>query len=207
MNFESKVSAAWAVLGRPSDKLLESYPLTQAGHRTVRAALDARGRRHLLVPIQKTPADLPVDGEAANFDIRPLAFAGDTGLVLDVTCTDSSVHPEFDLLIEDVLNAVASLDTAAADAIEAITRWRRFLALKGGRRLGFVEQMGLMAELVVLDRALDSNSDAVDAWRGPFKEPHDFEFDLGCVEVKAVGGDLRSKSTVFINSTPTTAGR
>lgn len=153
----------------------------------MRAALDEEGHRHLLVPIRKRPDRLPADGEAVVFDVSPLAFGFESGLVLDITCMDASVHAEFDLLIDEVVDSIDTLETAGAAALDAVERWRRLLALQRTKRLSFIEQMGLTAELMLLERALAIDPTSAGAWRGPFREPHDFEFSGGCVEVKALG--------------------
>ncbi|WKK70543.1 PD-(D/E)XK motif protein [Rathayibacter oskolensis] len=160
--------------------------MKELGPRSVRLGLDSEGRRHLFVPTDEAPPHLPGDGEAVRFSIRHLAFGTDSGLVLDVECVDASVHAEFDLLVEDVVSGVDSVKSAGPAALEAVDRWRRLLALQRTKRLSFTEQMGLLAELTVLDRALSTDRTVVETWRGPFREPHDFEFSNGCVEVKAV---------------------
>ncbi|PPG23494.1 hypothetical protein C5C74_01830 [Rathayibacter sp. AY1E8] len=179
-------AGAWAVLVRPSGNRLESFPMKDVGPRSVRLGVDGEGRRHLFVPLVIAPPSLPGDGDAVRFAVRHLAFGVDSGSVLDVACGDSSVHAEFDLLIEDVIASVDDPRSAGAAALEAIDRWRRLLALERGKRLSFIEQMGIAAEFAVLDRALSIDATVADAWRGPFREPHDFEFPSGCVEVKAV---------------------
>lgn len=130
---------------------------------------------------------MPADGEAVAFDVSPLAFGDETGLVLDIACLDVTVHTEFDLLIDEVVDSIETLETAGASALDAVERWRRLLALQRPKRISFLEQMGLAAELMLLDRALAIDPTSAGAWRGPFREPHDFEFGGGCVEVKAMG--------------------
>jgi hypothetical protein len=181
----------WGLLGPASNGKVETYPLVSLGQRSVRLAIDDASRRHLLVPVNNVQHKLPPSGEAIAFELRPLAIGNDTGMTLDIACLDAEVHEEFDLLIEDVIDQVSSLLSAADETLQAIERWRKLFSARRGRPFTLMEQMGLMGELRVLHRALAASPEAVACWRGPFKEPHDFEFTSGCVEVKAIGGDLQ----------------
>jgi hypothetical protein len=186
-DFRSK----WGLLGRADRGRVETFPVRELGHRSVRLATDDAARRHLLVPVTNVQHVLPPSGEAIAFELRPLAIGEDTGMTLDIACLDGDVHEEFDLLIEDVIDRVTTLQSAADETLRAIERWRKLFSARRGRLFTVIEQMGLMAELRVLDRALATEPHSIASWRGPFKEPHDFEFPGGCVEVKAIGGDLQ----------------
>ncbi|WP_308197284.1 PD-(D/E)XK motif protein [Rathayibacter sp. VKM Ac-2929] len=188
MSPRSSTAGAWAVLSRPSESRFESYLLRKVGARHVRAALDDEGHRHLLVPLKVRPKQLPQNGEVVVFDVLPLAFGDETGLVLDIACTDVSVHGEFDLLIDEVTDSIETLETAGAAALDAVDRWRRLLALQRTKGLSFIEQLGLAAELMLLEHALSIDATSIPSWRGPFREPHDFEFARDCIEVKALAG-------------------
>ncbi|WP_395307509.1 PD-(D/E)XK motif protein [Mycobacterium sp. AMU20-3851] len=180
---------AWSVLSSPKDGELASFPLdiSFAGI-ACRVARDSNRVRHFLVPcINETP---PIDNRPAVLSsrVRPLAFGGQVSDYLDVSCADSSLHPEFDDVISDVLEEIDGSDRPATDAARVLTRWRRLFSSRFARGLSPEAKRGLFAELSVLSALLDIDPDfPAESWRGPLREPHDFEMPTRCIEVKALG--------------------
>lgn len=185
-------SSVWSVLRPPKRWEFEAYPLARLGDRWIRVALDREGARHLLIPSASDTFELPEDGFAIGFTHRQMSFGDDSGLVFDIMCHDHTVNDEFDALIEEIMSSVGSAESAVDDALGEVRRWRRFLAVGRASAPSLSEQMGLFAELEVLRQALAIDSSVLDAWRGPYREPHDFEFSRSCLEVKAVGPDTPS---------------
>lgn len=180
---------AWAVLSPPRSDGLESFPLdlTFAGV-PCRVALDAAGGRHLLVPTgdETVAADSKVS--VLGLHVRKLGFGGSVHVYVDVSCADTDLFDEFDDVVDDVLDEIEETDRPAATTAATVARWRKLFAGKLIRGMSKPAKLGLFAELTLLNQFVDADpSFSVEAWRGPLREPHDFEAPVRCVEVKALG--------------------
>lgn len=182
------VSRAWAVLKPPRTNSLSSFPLDLVfGGVTCRAAVDQSGSRHLLIPcINEAPE---VDSRPATLHavVTPLKFANTpTATYLDISCSDKDLFPEFDDVILDILEEIIESERPASDAAAILARLRRLFRSRLQRGLGHEAKLGLFAELSVLQTLLAGGSISVEDWRGPLREPHDFEGPVRCIEVKAL---------------------
>jgi hypothetical protein len=185
----STIDRAWTVLQTPQTDHLSSFPLdVNFKELPCRAALDRNGARHLLVPcIEEAPE---VDNRPAtlNATLRALTF-GNSGAAtyLDISCSDADLFPEFDDVIEDLLQRIRGSDTPASHAAAALSRLRKLFRNRLMRGLSPEAKLGLFAELSVLKILLTSGLGfSVEHWRGPLREPHDFEAPDRCIEVKAL---------------------
>ncbi len=104
---------------------------------------------------------------------------------------DKRYRDLFGALADDVAGAVASAATESIGVKQLLGRlhtWERFVSRFGPGWLSNEQQVGLFAELVFLTTevipALAAAS-AVRAWRGPYREAHDYHFRAAAVEVKA----------------------
>jgi hypothetical protein len=121
---------------------------------------------------------------------RKLAFGPESGTFVDLSCVEPELFSQFDEVIIDVLENVRGSDHPGVVAIETVARWRRLFHSRLLRGLGAQAKIGLFAELSVLLALSDSVRPVpVDWWRGPLREPHDFELPGRCLEVKAIGAD------------------
>lgn len=179
---------AWAVLVPPRGKQLVSFPLEfHCGKEACRVALDATGIRHLLVPAGAEAVFVDPKPAVLGMMIRKLAFEGVSIAYVDVFCAESDLFPEFDQVVEDVLEAVSNSSRPTSAAIDAVMRWRRLFRSSLLRGISRQAKLGLFAELVVLAALVDADRNfPVQAWRGPLNEPHDFETHYRCIEVKAL---------------------
>ncbi len=104
---------------------------------------------------------------------------------------DRSYGEIFATLAQDVADNVAGAPTELAAVRTLLSRlntWQRFLERFGNKMLSIEEQAGLFAELTVLEQDLLGAlgpAAAVNAWRGPFREVHDFRTGHVSIEVKA----------------------
>ena len=96
----------------------------------------------------------------------------------------------FHNLCVDVMRAAEAatdVDAAASAALARTWRWHHLLRGGTSGRLALREQLGLMAELAVLESIVLPQLDplgAVEAWRGPFGEPQDFVWHSTAIESK-----------------------
>jgi hypothetical protein len=185
----SELERAWAVLSPPRVKDFESFPLGLSfGGHPCRAALDAAGSRHLLVPDAGEGVMVDPRPAALGTTLRKLSFGGPASAYLDVSCSEKELYGEFDDVLSDILEEIEGSDRPVSAAVRIVARWRKLFRSALVRGLSAQAKRGLFAELTVLAELIAADSAfPVDAWRGPLKEPHDFEAPAGCIEVKAVG--------------------
>lgn len=186
-----RLHRAWVVLNSPVGKEFASFALDPArGIRSLRAAMDAQGRRHLLVPHDDASAVLSGGARGAlSISSRSLTFEGHAATYVDVVCHDPSLRREFDQICLDILDAYAEdgPKSGAAVVAQVVNRWRRLLRTIRGRGLSPEERIGLFAELSVLRSLAATDSASSANWTGPDKRPHDFEFASVSFEVKGLG--------------------
>jgi hypothetical protein len=108
----------------------------------------------------------------------------------------------FTALAEDLARKAVggSEEDAARRVIAALTRWQRFLASKG-RSLSDDARRGLWGELKIVEDLLIPAvgiQASVDAWKGPFGVPQDFQLSDVALEVKT--RSAKSPAVVRISS-------
>lgn len=99
-----------------------------------------------------------------------------------------------DIFLLMVIDVIRSIESAAASSrvdlldefLLRVREWQDFMSRKN-RLLSLDAQIGLLGELHVLERLLDSRlgSQAVQCWQGPLKAAQDFHIGAGSVEVKS----------------------
>jgi hypothetical protein len=155
------------------------------------AALDADGRRHLLILLEPNESEI-ADSQSRGLEVltRELTMPGhEAGRYLDITCHDATGHNAFDLIGGELAERlVAGRETAPEVVSRVIAKWRRFWGQLPKQILLRERQCGLFGELWFLSVWLIprfGGNNAVTRWRGPFGARHDFEWIGRSVEVKA----------------------
>lgn len=190
----SQLERAWAVLVPPASSEaaeLTSYSLDLvfSGY-ACRVALDGAGSRHLLVPANGEMVTADSRPSILGQSVRKLIFGRKEAVYVDLSCADMDLYPEFDEVVTDVLDAIQGSDRPGEVALRTVARWRRLFRSRLVRGLSAEGKVGLFAELTVLSALLDADPGfKVDSWRGPLREPHDFEAPSRCIEVKAIGSE------------------
>jgi hypothetical protein len=110
---------------------------------------------------------------------------------LEVASSSSLINREFYLFATAIADRVLESRQSPGEAIAS--ELRCFTALFEEKRLLSIErQLGLIGELIVLERMLFTDGpDALRAWIGPQGEPHDFRVGHNEFEVKASAGTRR----------------
>jgi hypothetical protein len=142
----------------------------------------------VLVPVARGGALQAQRGSALTVEQHDLVFGGAEESFVDVGCGRSDLYYEFDAVVQDIVEAVRDSADARQATLEVVARWRRLFGTAAMRGLSAEARRGLFAELTCLQEftAADPTLSA-DSWRGPLREPHDFELTSACVEVKATG--------------------
>ncbi|WP_250031665.1 PD-(D/E)XK motif protein [Paractinoplanes maris] len=205
----SELERAWAVLNLPRAQEFESFPLALSfAAQPCRVALDRAGVRHLLVPA--LGEGVPVDRRPAvlGTTVRRLSFGGPHIDYLDVSCTEPDLFGEFDEVLRDVLQEIVRVDRPASTAVRVVARWRNLFRNLLVRELSPQAKMGLFGELTVLSELLLAERGfPVESWRGPLNEPHDFEAEGGCIEVKTLGAQSDAVTIHGLDQLDTHDGR
>lgn len=159
-------------------------------------AIDSQKRRHLLVALQRHHQPLKdVQSRGLSIDTRLLGTQlTSVDRFIDVVCLDDSGAPAFDLIGFELAQAIgAQLAEPAEVVAHVIAKWRRFWNAAPREMLSREEIMGLFAEVWCLRHWLlpfAPATAAVDAWKGPSGQRHDFEFpSRHSLEVKATTSD------------------
>lgn len=110
---------------------------------------------------------------------------------LSLILKDRSYSEIFATLANDVAGCVATAPTeptAVRTLLSRLNTWQSFLERFGVKTLSIEQQAGLYAELTVLEKDLLAPlgpAATINAWRGPFREVHDFRTGHVSIEVKA----------------------
>jgi hypothetical protein len=163
-------------------------------------AIDALGRRHLLIPL--TTEQQPIaDHRSHGVSLSPRNLEDGRGLThyIDVACEETDLRDLFAIFCDDLLDRLEDDSAApAAVCVSVLDRWRDLFNPEGGRLLGDQALVGLLAELHVLERVADrAQGSALRLWTGPDKARADFTGVLASIEVKATTN--RERATVAIH--------
>ena len=196
---EEGPAKAWRALARQeSNEDWRFVHLTSLGEVSIEAGCHfPAGREALIVAFPRAwamnSARLP---EGAGFDVvlvkDKAVFSGHTAIALVRRAEGAP-----DIFAAMAVNVLRSLENVAGGKSQAIvdtfidrvTEWQAFMARRH-RPLSPEAQVGLMGELWMLNRLLDSSlaEDALRCWQGPMRAAQDFHIRGGAIEVKSTAG-------------------
>jgi hypothetical protein len=150
------------------------------GTHVVRHAVDRLGLPLLIVPLGVAKPNFDFVGNSLS-----VATSKDGG-ELFIRCLDSRLTTQFGYLADDVLRelAVAGANVAAALA-RVFENWSELFSQSAAGVLSVSTQIGLLAELRLLEALLLHDPMAFSAWTGPSGARHDFQGTRNAVEAKA----------------------
>ncbi|MCR6659796.1 MAG: PD-(D/E)XK motif protein [Asticcacaulis sp.] len=170
----------------------------ETGYGPIRYALGPQGQPRLLIPCApatthpeiKPAARLSVTLTQFSVSGRPVRF-------IDVTCLDRTLDRVFAELAGDILNRVRDGGVPGAAVTGAIRDFRDLLENIAPEEIAESVIMGLLGELMMMERLAGFSRRAANCWTGPYEQRHDFRQDLSAIEVKTSGRS--DKTTVSIN--------
>lgn len=188
---ESPLQGRWNVLRAghaDGDGLgIPSLPLratTKAG--PVRLAVGSGGEARLLVPLaagEKIGA--LATGNALKIGLTTLTHGQRVIRFLDVICMSPDLEAVFGEVVDDIVRRLADGKDGVAAVTGALDDFRELLVPPAGGEIDRSRVVGLVAELVVLNRLLNISPSAWRSWRGPAGDRHDFRARDVSLEVKA----------------------
>lgn len=186
--------ASSADLGVPS---LEVPFGTGAGK--ARLALGDRGELRLLLPIASgDPFPALAASQGLELKDRMLLLRGRLVRFIDLTCRDHALDDVFRKLVADILRRLDA-DGGPATSIEgAVSDFRNLLLGARHSRPTAEAALGLLGELLVLNRLLGMKAGAWRCWTGPTGARHDFRG--GDVAIEAKTAVRAQKRTIEISA-------
>ncbi|MER2133383.1 MAG: PD-(D/E)XK motif protein [Arthrobacter sp.] len=149
----------------------------------VLAALDSKSDRHLLIPL--LPGEAATD-QADGSAVRLSRVKFRSRDYLSAFCTVRRLDTVFTQFARELLEVLRESESPAHDVTRAFHEWKALFAAASGPELNVSEQIGLLAELQLLERLVRAgNHQALSHWHGPDKSQHDFCADDTAIEVKA----------------------
>lgn len=155
----------------------------------IQAAMSADGRPHLLIPIEhnKQSEDIvKVSLKGLSIKETILKLQNSERLVLDAS-SDPTEESMFTVVARELALAVAVQGRDPRKASQdTVKRWQTYWSANSSP-LSFEARLGLFAELFLLNRILipKVGALAVETWRGPHGERHDFQASDWHIESKA----------------------
>ncbi len=187
-----------SVWGADSENgLVRRVAATDASGDQLLFSADRRGHRHILAPVTDDYAFTPIRGAAVELTEWRHPSSGERHL--DLVCSVDALATVFYRLADSVVERVQDRqELCAAALLDALNDWRRLLKPAGS--LSEEALRGLFGELSVLGLLAERNPVyAVDSWRGPDGNVHDFETPHGDVEVKATKREGRDVEISSLN--------
>ncbi|NAZ36789.1 PD-(D/E)XK motif protein [Rubellimicrobium sp. CFH 75288] len=199
---ESPVSGRWNVLraGHIDGDVpgVPSLPLgatTKAG--PVRLAVGSAGEARLLVPLATGEKIGPFEtGTALKIGVTSLTHGQRAIRFLDVICMSPDLEAVFGEVVDDIVRRLADRNDGVAAVAGALDDFRELLVSPAGTEVDRSRVVGLVAELIVLNRLLDISPSAWRCWRGPAGDRHDFRAGDVSLEVKASLGAGANQVTI-----------
>lgn len=176
---------------RPAGDNLTARQADPVASSRLQCALDAEGRRHLLIALRENEDGLrDTQSRGVHVETRNLVVRGQPATrYLDIQCLDITGYPALDLIGGELAAELSKPGVVPADIVKRVlAKWRRFWGLLPRTMLSKEEVIGLFAELwffLVWLIPVAGPSATVQRWRGPMGSRHDYEWPGRSVEVKA----------------------
>lgn len=146
--------------------------------------VDSTGRRHLLIPIE-AGGEILEDRASAGVQIHDTGVIAEVGRFADVICLRPHLGAIFEILVEDLLDALEDSADPVADAHGVLERWRELFERPRTSLLGTTELAGVVGELIVLRELAGPETQCQASWwTGPLGHVHDIVGPGHSLEVK-----------------------
>ncbi len=173
--------------GTSAELGIPSFPLsitTRAG--SVRLALGPDDGARLLLPLSAGEA-FPKIAEARGLTLTDSVFMleGRPRRFIDLICKSRELEEVFRDLVVEVLRRIGAKETPAQAVEGSIKDFRNLLLGPRTQNISAESAVGILGELILLERLLKIDSGSWKAWAGPLDGRHDFRAGPHAIEVKA----------------------
>ncbi|RTL57424.1 MAG: PD-(D/E)XK motif protein [Sphingobacteriales bacterium] len=155
---------------------------------------DENDKKHFVVEIKglrnQEITDPNINGLKLN--IKQFKFNGkNIKTFIDLECNMDDYIDEFTEIVKEISKEIIIFKNSPIQSVtKIIENWKSFWSSKIKEILTVEKQIGLLCELIVLKRLCEINpSMALDSWKGPLGEKHDFTFSDWNFEIKGTSGD------------------
>jgi hypothetical protein len=147
--------------------------------------IDSDQRRHLLIPFPPERTGIPAfKSSGLSIRMRTLIREEKEIVYLDLMCLSELLNETFSYLVLDVLqDMLPDEPKAVAICLTVLEHWREMFGPES-TKLGREQVIGLLGELIALDKLTSLNAGALDHWGGPLGGVHDFRNGSRALEVK-----------------------
>ena len=159
-------------------------------------ALGEHGEPRLLVPLGHRDAAPHSEAPSLRILVSTYVTDGKPLRYLDLTCVVPELEAVFSELVAEVLARLEGGQSSIAATLSTIDDFRRLLLQS--RTVPTTRVTGLLGELLVLNRLLESAAGAWRTWRGPLGDRHDFRSGDHALEVKT--SSRLSSNIITVNS-------
>ena len=169
----------------------------ETGYGPVRFALGTQKEPRFLVPCNSLRGGLQEYSTSALavFKTR-YQLEGRDSPFIDLVCTDAALSGVFAELVNEVSRRLSTGEIPEQAVIGAITDFRSLLVSAPRGEIQRETVLGLVGELYVLNRLVERNAGALNAWLGPRDERHDFRTELLALEVKTLSRPDATEITI-----------
>lgn len=169
----------------------------ETGFGPIRFAIGPEGQPRLLVPCgQATSLKEKAASAKLSVSLSRFIAAGRSVHFIDVMSIDRALDAVFAELADEIVHRVAS-GGIPLDAVEGtITDFRELLQETADQEIADNQILGLIGELVVMQKLVSISPSAVDTWTGPYEQRHDFRRREHALEVKTSARAEATKVTV-----------
>ena len=181
----------WSVLRRgghmDSDFQIYTIPtdvLTSAGK--IRLALGPNDEPRVLLPLgERETISLSGTADALALSVSCFTHEGRSFRFIDLLCLSRNLEAVFGEVVDEILVRV-SAGTDCVTAVEStIADFRSLLMPSSGSEVAPTVVVGLVGELLFLNRLLDISASGWRAWSGPSGDRHDFRRGGTSLEIKS----------------------
>lgn len=188
-----------AQAGTASQLEIASAPIdkTFVAGLAARLAVSSEGQPQLLLPVARMEAGIPLpEANGLSLSVTRYKNTGvETQLFIQIRCMISQLETVFLDLSENICQRIREGGNAIACITAAIVEFRELL--DGSHSdAGLAKVIGLFGELLVLEKALVQNENALAYWTGPAGGRRDYAFETLCIEVKTTQRSHQRQVTI-----------
>lgn len=169
------------------------------GHGQIRHALGPRGEPRLLLPVAMYDK-LPTFKDSPGMVIKEATYSqnGRPARFIDIACQMPELESVFSEVTEELIDRIRRGASCTSALLSTLEDFHKLLVAASEQDIKDERILGLLGELLILERFLHNSPKAWMTWRGPKGDRHDFRCGNTSMEVKS--GSRTSSKKITISS-------